>query len=141
MDRLTAVPENYGASSPNPDFLPVCIMNHRLVKSDYTVRLTIEMGNGHRIILPEREVQAVYPKIVYDYWKALGGRCSATGFDMWHPFHILGRRVKRGGNQLEYRVQWVGYSKRETSWESGEDLTIWSPELKEDYDKSVWMQE
>ncbi|GKU22126.1 hypothetical protein FLAG1_08325 [Fusarium langsethiae] len=110
---LTMSPENYEASSTDrtkdillvplfadpfaAEYLPVRITHHRRVKSDYTVRLTIEMGNSRRIILQEREVQVTYPEIV---------------------------------------IQWVGYSKKQCTWEKGEDLAVWSAELKDGYDKA-----
>ncbi|GKU07231.1 unnamed protein product [Fusarium langsethiae] len=129
---LTMSPENYEASSTDrtkdillvplfadpfaAEYLPVRITHHRRVKSDYTVRLTIEMGNSRRIILQEREVQVTYPEIVYRYWRmSQGGRCSAAGFDL---------------------IQWVGYSKKQCTWEKGEDLAVWSAELKDGYDKA-----
>ncbi|RGP58986.1 hypothetical protein FSPOR_11695 [Fusarium sporotrichioides] len=150
---LTMSPENYEASSPDrtknvllvplfadpfaADYLPVRITHHRCVKSDYTVRLTIEMGNGRRIILQEREMQATYPEIVYRYWRMFqGGRCSATGFDLYHPFHVISHRKTQGSESIEYKIQWVGYSKKQCTWEKGEDLAVWSAELKDGYDKA-----
>ncbi|KAG8668121.1 hypothetical protein FPOAC1_007489 [Fusarium poae] len=98
------------------------------------------MGNGHRIILPEREVQAVYPHFVYGYWKSFsGGRCAKTGFDMFHPFFIHGHRMSRAG-RVEYEVQWVGYDELDTTWEKARDLAMWSSDLKDEYDSANQLQ-
>ncbi|CEI70686.1 hypothetical protein FVEN_g828 [Fusarium venenatum] len=118
--------------------MPVKIFNHRCVNADYTVRLVVEMANGRRIILPEREVQAVYPHFVYGYWKSFsGGRAAITGFNMYHPFFILDHRKTKGrAGTIEYLVQWVGYDEEDTTWEQAQDLAFWSAELKDDYDEA-----
>ncbi|XEV07408.1 hypothetical protein FSHL1_012695 [Fusarium sambucinum] len=120
--------------------MPASIFNHRCVKADYTVRLVVEMANGKRIILPEREVQAVYPHFVYGYWKSFtGGRAAITEFDLFHPFFILDHRKTKGrAGTIQYLVQWVGYDEEDTTWERSEDLAAWSAELKSEYDN--WNQ-
>jgi hypothetical protein len=81
-------------------------VRHRLNKPDYTVKFCVELVNGHLINLPERELQATYPEVVYAYWKSYaGGRCSITGYNRFHPFFILAHREKRGTTTMEYKVQ------------------------------------
>jgi hypothetical protein len=51
------------------------------------------------------------PSIVLAYWNNLGGRCHTTQFDKYHVFRILDEEKRR------YKVQWIGYSIEEFSWE------------------------
>ncbi|RGP78300.1 hypothetical protein FLONG3_3615 [Fusarium longipes] len=116
---------------------PTDITNHRLEPSDYSVTFTVILSDGKWTTIPERSLQATNPRLVYAYWNSFaGGRCAVTRYDMWHPFNILGHRKSKTGSDILYKVQWVGYNKKEATWETGQHLAAMSGELKQAYDEA-----
>jgi hypothetical protein len=93
----------------------------------------------------ENEIQQGAEEILYEYWKAQGGRINALFHkpkspppEIYHVFKVLRHEKKnRGGFQFE--VQWVGHpaTRGETSMETETKLRSVAPELLDEYWESV----
>ncbi|KAM0338396.1 hypothetical protein ACHAPU_011335 [Fusarium lateritium] len=101
--------------------------------ADFKVEFDVKLASGEHKRLSEREVQASQPTLVYSHWKGLDGRDKTTGYDQFHIFRIINHRVLNNG-KISYLVQWVGYCKRESTWEPGSQVVAMSRELKHEYD-------
>ncbi|KAF5667141.1 hypothetical protein FHETE_5844 [Fusarium heterosporum] len=62
-------------------------------------------------IAEEVDLQKLFPHVVLQYWASMGGRCQATGFEMYHVYRIVSEEKRH------FEVQWIGYSDTDTSWE------------------------
>ncbi|SPJ73830.1 uncharacterized protein FTOL_03560 [Fusarium torulosum] len=60
----------------------------------------------------EDDVQNSMPDLVYEYWLRLSGRCTVTGFKIYHVYCILEEALSK------YLVQWIGYDTDEATWEA-----------------------
>ncbi|KAI1070305.1 hypothetical protein LB507_010306 [Fusarium sp. FIESC RH6] len=83
-------------------------------KCEVTFRLKYSFNHGrswHYIWVGEEELQHIMPNLVLTYWHNLGGRCQSTNFDKYHVFRIIGEEKRY------YKVQWIGYSEEDASWE------------------------
>lgn len=93
----------------------------------------------------EEEIQQGADDVLYEYWKAQGGRVNALFHkpknsppEVYHVFKILRHEKKnRGGFQFE--VQWIGHAATpgETSVEAEPKLKSIAPELLHEYWESV----
>ncbi|KAJ2967418.1 hypothetical protein NUW58_g10458 [Xylaria curta] len=93
----------------------------------------------------EEEIQQNAEEVLYEYWKAQGGRVNAlfhqprnAPAETYHVFRVLRHEKKnRGGFQFE--VQWVGHpaTRGETSMEAEPKLKNVAPELLQEYWESV----
>ncbi|RGP70899.1 hypothetical protein FSPOR_3586 [Fusarium sporotrichioides] len=82
---------------------------------EVTFRLKYKLsynGSWYYVWLEEKELQQVMPLLVLAYWKNLGGRCQTTQFLKYRVFRILAEEKR------QYKVQWIGYSEEEFSWET-----------------------
>ncbi|KAI8955303.1 hypothetical protein F4801DRAFT_323381 [Xylaria longipes] len=93
----------------------------------------------------EEEIQQNAAEILYEYWKAQGGRINALFHkpknappETYHVFKVLRHEKKnRGGFQFE--VQWVGHpaTHGETTMEAETKLKNTAPKLLQEYWESV----
>ena len=89
---------------------------------------------------PEKEIQRGAAEMLYNYWKAQGGRTNVLFYvgknplaETYHVFKILNHEKKKTAFQFE--VQWVGYpaTAGNTSMEPENKLKKICPELLEEY--------
>ncbi|KAI1810527.1 hypothetical protein GGS20DRAFT_567127 [Poronia punctata] len=93
----------------------------------------------------EAEIQQGAEEMLYEFWRAQGGRISALFHkprnpppELYYVFKVLRHeRSRRGGFQFE--VQWVGHPRTqgETTMETEAKLKSIAPQLLEEYWKSV----
>ncbi|KAG8672583.1 hypothetical protein FPOAC1_005859 [Fusarium poae] len=110
------------------DAVRAAIESHNLHNDtcEVTFRLKYQLTYGgpwYYTWLEEKELQQVMPIVVLAYWKNLGGRCQTTQFLKYHVLRVL-QEEKR-----QYKVQWIGYSEEEYSWETKKkinDICPWA---------------
>jgi hypothetical protein len=88
---------------------------------------------------PEEEIQKGASEMLYDYWKAKGGRghvlfTRENVIERYRPFVLL-RHEKRTRGGFHFEVQWVGYSSEpvDTTWEPELKLKKIAPALLDEY--------
>ncbi|KAI1189729.1 hypothetical protein F5B17DRAFT_438649 [Nemania serpens] len=125
------------------------LLKHRMTSDrEGVVELLVQwVGEGERDATweAEEEIQQGAEDVLYEYWKAQGGRVNALFHkpknpppEVYHVFKILRHEKKnRGGFQFE--VQWVGHAatRGETSVEAEPKLKSIAPELLHQYWESV----
>jgi hypothetical protein len=104
-------------------------VTHRVDEVNATVDLLVKWADGEQSWKPEWSLQHKVPVLIYKYWDTVGGRDAATGLNVYHVFRVLERspphRVMR---DLSYRVQWVGFSRSECTWEHQRKLAQIAPD-------------
>lgn len=125
------------------------LLKHRMTNDrDGVVELLVQWaGEGEQESTweAEEEIQQGADDVLYEYWKAQGGRVNALFHkpknpppEVYHVFKILRHEKKnRGGFQFE--VQWVGHAAThgETTVEAEPKLKSIAPELLHQYWESV----
>lgn len=107
---------------------------HRVDKDAATVEFLVNWADGEASWEPEWSLQDQVPNLVFEYWDAKGGREEATGFDTYHVFKILKRTMPSSGNQPQYQIQWVGYRRKESTWEPEDKVRKMAPEELKEYE-------
>lgn len=110
------------------DAVRACIESHNIHsdKCEVTFRLKYKLtytGPWYYVWLEEKELQLLMPIVVLAYWKSLGGRCQTTQFPKYHVLRIL------EGEKRHYKIQWIGYSEEDFSWETKKkikDICPWA---------------
>ncbi|KAF4453343.1 hypothetical protein F53441_3971 [Fusarium austroafricanum] len=114
------------------------ITHHLVSRLNKRVQLFVEWsdhpgGHWEGTSFDEDAIQHVDERLVLNYWKSRGGREKMTGLEVFHVFRIIAERVHE--NKHEYKVQWVGYSRQNISWEPAVRMQTISPAAIE-----VWQQ-
>lgn len=105
------------------------LIKHRVDNAESTVEFLVQWVGGEPTWEPEAELQAHVPDLIYAYWDARGSREKVTKFNKFHVFKILKRTNPSAANKPVYLIQWVGYSRKETTREE-EDLVRESAPMK-----------
>ncbi|KAF7563549.1 hypothetical protein G7046_g590 [Stylonectria norvegica] len=67
--------------------------------------------------MSEFDAQVHHYQSLYRFWESRGGRDRATRLRTYHVFRVVdGRSVE--GDKWEFEVQWVGYPRRHSTWET-----------------------
>ncbi|KAF9767148.1 hypothetical protein IL306_000348 [Fusarium sp. DS 682] len=90
-------------------------------------------GQTHEAKFTERDIHTKDEKTLLNYWRRLGGRKKNSGLepDVIHLFKILGE--ERDGNELKWKVQFVGYSAKKPYLYTPEQVKEIYVELYEDW--------
>ncbi|KAI1177041.1 hypothetical protein F4777DRAFT_543523 [Nemania sp. FL0916] len=125
------------------------LLEHRMSHNqDGAVELLVLWANEGREDATweaEEEIQKGAEEILYDYWRAQGGRANALFHrpkpqvpEIYHVFKVL-RHERRNRGGFQFEVQWVGHpaTRGETTMEAETKLKNIAPGLLDEYWESV----
>ncbi|CAM1502618.1 Fc.00g073940.m01.CDS01 [Cosmosporella sp. VM-42] len=104
------------------------LKSHRVDKDAATVDFLVAWEGGEATWETEHALQTQAPTAVFEYWDKFGSREDATGLDIYHVFKILKRMSPSKGKEPKYLIQWVGYRRKESTWEPESKVKEMAPE-------------
>ena len=133
--KSSIVPATQEADGEDGEMEIESFKKHRVNKELATVDFLVSWSSGEATWEPESDLQEQVPNLVFEYWDAAGSRDLATGLDTYHVFKILKRTIPSSGKQPQYQIQWVGYKRKESSWEPEEKVKEIAPEELKAYEE------
>lgn len=110
------------------------LSKHRVDKPSATVDFLVNWAGGEATWESESDLQVQVPDLVYAYWDTHGGREETTKLDTYCVFKILKRTTASTEKLPRYHIQWVGYRRKESTWEPEEKIREIAPEQLEEYE-------
>ena len=139
QDEPSTLDAGEGASqldeqAANPELEIDSLTSHRVDKDAATVDFLVTWDGGEASWESEFDLQIQAPNAVFEYWDQLDSREDATGLDIYHVFKILKRMNPSKGKEPKYLIQWVGYRRKESTWEPESKVKEIAPEELKAYE-------
>lgn len=110
------------------------LTSHRVDKDAATVDFLVTWEGREATWEREYDLQTQAPTAVFEYWDKFESREDATGLDIYHVFKILKRMNPSKGKEPKYLIHWVGYRRKESTWEPESKVKEMAPEELKSYE-------